>query len=89
MPVSGVILSCRPGKETQVAELARLVPGVEVHGALPDGQVIAVIEAASIQAEVDIASQLEQLDAVISVQVAYHNFEDVTQEGGADGTDEA
>jgi len=89
MPVSGVVLRCRPGNETLVAEQARLVPGVEVHGVLPDGQVVAVIEAASVHAEVDIASQLEQFDRVISVQVAYHNFEDVAQEGGADGTDEA
>lgn len=89
MPISGVVLRCRPGNEELVAGQARLVPGVEVHAALPDGQVVAVIEAASVQAEVDIASQLEQIDAVISVQVAYHNFEDVAQEGGADGTNEA
>ena len=87
MPISGVVLSCRPGKEGQVAEQARLVPGVEVHGTLSTGQVIAVIEAASVHAEVDIASQLEQFEGVISVQLAYHNFEDVAHEGGAYGTD--
>lgn len=89
MPVSGVVLNCRPGKEPLVAEQARLVPGVEVHGMLPGGQVIAVIEAVSVTAEVDIASQLEQLDEVISVQVAYHNFEDLSHEGGTDGIDKA
>ncbi|SJZ54318.1 periplasmic nitrate reductase chaperone NapD [Trichlorobacter thiogenes] len=89
MPISGVVVSCRPGREAEVAEQARLVPGVEVHGTLPNGQLVAVIEAASVHTEVDLASQLEQLDGVISVQVAYHNFEDVVQQGGADGTDEA
>ena len=88
MPISGVVVSCRQGREAEVAEYAQRLPGVSVHAALPSGQVVAVIEASSVYAEVDLASQLEQLDAVISVQVAYHNFEDVTQEGGADGTDE-
>lgn len=50
---------------------------------------VAVIEAPSVHTEVDLASQLEQFDGVISVQVAYHNFEDVVQQGGADGTDKA
>jgi len=77
MPISGVVVSCRPGSETEVAEYAQRLPGVSVHAALPSGQVVAVIEAASVYAEVDLASQLEQLDAVISVQVAYHNFEDL------------
>ncbi|MDD2501800.1 MAG: chaperone NapD [Geobacter sp.] len=89
MPISGVVVSCRPGRETEVAEQARLVPGVEVHATLPNGQVVAVIEAPSVHTEVDLASQLEQFDGVISVQVAYHNFEDVVQQGGADGTDKA
>ncbi len=89
MPISGVVVSCRPGTEGRVAEQAALLPGVEVHASLPDGQVIAVIEAASVQAEVDLASQLEQLDGVISVQVAYHNFEDLSREGGSDGIDKA
>lgn len=77
MPISGVVVTCRPGVEHQVAEQARLMPGVEVHAALPDGQVIIVIDAVSVEAELDIASQLERLDGAITVQVAYHNFEDV------------
>lgn len=89
MSVSGVVLRCRPGSETLIAEQAGLIHGVDVHAALPDGQVVAVLEAASVHAEVDLASQLEQLDGVISVQVAYHNFEDLVQEGGTNGTDEA
>jgi nitrate reductase NapD len=77
MPISGVVVTCRPGQEQLVAEQARLVPGVEVHGVLPEGRVVIVVDAASVEAEVGIASQLERLDAVISVQIAYHNFEDV------------
>lgn len=89
MPISGVVVRCMQGKEQQVAEQARQLPGTDVHAALPDGQVIVVIEASSVHAEVDIASQLERLDGVINVQVAYHNFEDLSREGGSDGTDKA
>lgn len=89
MPISGVVIRCKQGKQQQVAEQANLLPGIEVQATLEDGQIIAVIEAASVQAEVDIASQVEQLDGVIGVQVAYHNFEDLTREGGPDGTDKA
>ncbi|NJD38536.1 MAG: nitrate reductase formation protein NapD [Geobacter sp.] len=89
MPVSGVVIRCQPGSEVQIAEQAGQLEGVEVHGVLPDGQVIAVIEAVSVNAEADLATKLQQLEGAISIQVAYHNFEDVAHEGGADGTDKA
>lgn len=92
MPISGVVVKCTPGREASVAAAAGLIAGVEVHGALPDGQVVAVIEAGSVNAEAELAMQLQQIEGVLSVQVAYHNFEDVTSEqdkGGAYGTDEA
>lgn len=92
MPISGVVIKCAPGVEGRVAQAASQVSGVEVHGALPDGQVVAVIEAGTVHAEADRAMQLQQIEGVLSVQVAYHNFEDVTPEqeqGGAYGTDEA
>ena len=92
MPVSGVVVKGVPGHETRIADHVRQVPGVEVHGVLPDGQVVVVIEAESVNDEADLAMRLQQIEGVLSVQVAYHNFEDVTSEqdkGGAYGTDEA
>ena len=92
MPVSGVVVKCRPGAEQEVAAAARQLPGVEVHGVLPDGQVVVVIESDTVNGEADCAMALQQLDGVVSVQIAYHHFEDVTIEpcqGGAYGTDEA
>lgn len=92
MPISGIVIKCVPGAETEISRQAILFSGVTVHGVLPDGQVIAVIEASTVREEADLAMQLQQLDGVLNVQVAYHNFEDVTPEqdkGGAYGTDEA
>lgn len=90
MPISGVVLRCTPGTETSVAEYARLLPGVDVHAALPDGQVVVVIEAETVKLEADLAMRLQEIEGVISVQVAYHNFEDeTTEQGGEYGIDEA
>jgi nitrate reductase NapD len=48
-----------------------------VHGVLPDGQIVAVVESDTVQGEVDTVSQLHEVQEVITVQLAYHNFEDI------------
>jgi nitrate reductase NapD len=78
MPVSGVVVRCIDSRAEAVAESISGIPGVEVHGVLPDGQIVAVIEADSVQGEVDLVSQLQECADVITVQLAYHNFEDVS-----------
>ena len=77
MPVSGIVVRCLDGCADAVAGRMVSFEGVEVHGILPDGQVIAVVEADTVQGEVDIVSQLHDVADVITVQLAYHNFEDV------------
>ncbi|CAH2031859.1 chaperone NapD [Trichlorobacter ammonificans] len=90
MPISGVVVKCTPGTEASVAEHARHCAGVEVHAALPDGQVVAVIEGDTVKQGAERAMRLQEIEGVISVQVAYHNFEDATTEqGGGYGIDEA
>jgi periplasmic nitrate reductase NapD len=79
MPISGVVVTCVPGCGAVVAETMSSRPGVEVHGVLADGQIVAVLEADSVQAEVDLVSGLHDIDGVVAVRLAYHNFEDVEQ----------
>jgi nitrate reductase NapD len=76
MPISGVVVSCLPGTGSAVAERIAGYGGVEVHGVLPDGQVIAVLEADTVEAEVDLVSTLHQVEGVATVRLAYHHFED-------------
>ena len=76
MPISGVVVSCLPGCGPAVAERIQAVAGVEVHGVLPDGQVVAVVEADTVQGEVDLVSGLHEVEGVVAVRLAYHNFED-------------
>lgn len=77
MPVSSVVVTCAHGKAEGVAGGIAAMSGVEVHGVLPDGQIVAVIEADTVQEEVDIVARLHEVQDVISVRMAYHNFEDV------------
>jgi nitrate reductase NapD len=77
MPVSGIVVRCLDGCADAVAGRIALFDGVEVHGILPNGQIVAVVEADTVQGEVDLVSQLHEVQDVVTVQLAYHNFEDV------------
>lgn len=77
MPVSGIIVRCFNGCADAVAGRIAAFEGVEIHGVLTDGQIVAVIEADTVQEEVDLVSQLHEVEDVVTVQLAYHNFEDV------------
>jgi len=77
MPVSSVVVTCVQGTAETVAGVIGAIEGVEVHGVLPDGQVVAVIEAETVQEEVDVVSRMHEVADVVTVRVAYHNFEDL------------
>lgn len=79
MPVSGVVVTCVPGVGADVASRIAAVNGVEVHGLLPDGRIVAVLETDTVQEEVDLVSGLHDVDGVVAVRLAYHNFEDVAE----------
>lgn len=76
MPVSGIVLTCAAGNADAVAQRIAALPGVEVHGVQPDGRIVAVVEADTVDGEVKLVSDLHEIDGVVSVQVAYHNFEE-------------
>ncbi|MBI1920630.1 MAG: chaperone NapD [Geobacter sp.] len=84
MPVSGVVIKCRPEYVTDLSETLPRPGEVEIHGILPDGRLIAVIEADSVEGEVQVVSRLLETEGVIDVQLAYHNFEDVCESADGD-----
>jgi len=79
MPVSGVVITCVDGCSHDVAERIAAFDGVEVHGVLPDGQIVAVVEADTVDGEVKLVSAFHGLAGVAAVRLAYHNFEDQEQ----------
>lgn len=82
MPISGVVIKCLPERAAELAETLSQPQEVEIHGVLPDGRLVAVIEADSVEGEVQVVSRLMEIDGVIDVQLAYHNFEDVCESEG-------
>jgi nitrate reductase NapD len=80
MPVSGIVLTCGAGSADDVALRIAAIKGVEVHGVLPDGRIVAVVEADTVDGEVALVTELQEIEGVVSVQLAYHNFEDFEAE---------
>ena len=80
MPVSGIVVRCLGSCSDSVANQIAALEGVEVHGVMPNGQIIAVIEADTVDGEVALVTELQGIEDVISVQLAYHNFEDFEAE---------
>ncbi len=80
MPISGVVIRCRPERAEELALTLAKPDSVEIHGALSDGSLVAVIEADSVEGETQIVTGLLETDGVIDVRLAYHNFEDVQTE---------
>ena len=80
MPISGIVLTCVAARVDDIALQLATIHGVEVHGVLPDGRIVAVIEADTVDEEVALVTELQEIEDVISVQMAYHNFEDVGAE---------
>ncbi|KAA0892055.1 chaperone NapD [Oryzomonas japonica] len=79
MPVSGVVVTCVDGCAQDVAQRLAALDGVEVHGVLPDGQIVAVLEADTVDGEVRLFAGFHEVEGVLAVRLAYHNFEDTEQ----------
>ena len=79
MPVSGIVLTCGPRSVDGVALRIAAIEGVEVHGVLPDGRIVAVVVADTVDDEVAVVSKLQEIEGVDSVQLAYHHFEAVDE----------
>ena len=85
VPISGVVIKCRPECTANLAQTLARPGSVEIHGALPDGSLVAVIEAESVEEETRIVAGLMETGGVIDVMLAYHNFEDMHEESAPRG----
>jgi len=81
MPVSGVVIKCRPEAVREIEQSSQLPDVVEISQVLDDGTIIAVIATTTVDEEVAAVSGLMALDGVLDVMVAYHNFEDLVDRG--------
>lgn len=77
MPISGVVIRCQPGRAPELATTLNNVAGVDIHRIVDESTMVAVIEAESVAGEVDLTRDMMAVDGVVSVHLAYHNFEDL------------
>ncbi len=76
MPITGVVITCRPEMAADLAISLSEPDSVEIHGALPDGRLVAVIESDSVEGELEIVTRMLATEGIIDVQLVYHSFED-------------
>jgi nitrate reductase NapAB chaperone NapD len=76
MPISGVVITCQPDRAALLAESLAQPDQVEIHGRTADGSLVAVIEAATVDDEVQIVKRLLAVPGVLDVRLAYHHFGD-------------
>jgi nitrate reductase NapD len=79
MPLSGVVIKCRPELTEGLATTLAKQETVEIHGAMPDGRLVAVIESDSLEGELEIMTNMLATDGIIDVQLVYHSFEAVNR----------
>jgi len=77
MPVSGIVICCRQGCAAGVSASIDAIDNVEIHHELENGTIIAVIDTATVDGEVALVKALLEVDGVVDVRLAYHNFEDI------------
>lgn len=74
MPISGVVIRCIPEKAQPLAQILARPDLVEIHGILPDGRLVAVLEADDVEGEVALVTEILATEGVLDVQLAYHHF---------------
>jgi len=77
MVISSYVIQSLPEQSEQVAKALTAYEGVEVHEQIGDRLVVS-IEAESTDATYELATQLSQMQGVVTVNLVYCNFEDET-----------
>ena len=78
MPISSVVISCRPDIATAVESRLKNLQ-LEIHHRLDNGCLIAVLETGTVDEEVTLVKEIMETDGVLDVRLAYHNFEDLQE----------
>lgn len=73
--ICGVLVHARPEALQHVQDALRQLPGVEVHGANPDGRVVVTVEGAGDPAIVETVTRFHDIKGVLSASVVYEHSE--------------
>ena len=87
MPISGVVVTTRPEDLSPASQFLASCPGVEVHGADEQGNIVAVLETASGEEMEHLLQTVNAHPLVLHAGVTYINMEDLLEnEVAAAGT---
>ncbi len=90
MNVSGVVVRAYPESMPGVKAALEGLPGVDVYGASDDGRLVITVEETRGQALTETVLKVQDLKGVLSASMVYHYCDDdLHEEEGRDGTDEA
>jgi len=76
MNISGVMVRAYPDRLAAVRGQLEKLPGVEVHGANPDGRLVVTVEQEGDHAMADAVVRMQDLPGVLSASMIYHQFEE-------------
>ena len=76
MPISGVVITCRPEKKIPVLEELAIYDSLEIHGADDRGNIVAVLETESSEEMEQLIDRINKDENILNVGMTYLNTED-------------
>lgn len=75
--IASLLIQAWPEQIPQITAQITAIPGAETHGVGARGQVIVTLEMDSDNVLVEVMSNINDIEGVISVSLVYHQIEDV------------
>jgi len=74
MVVSGLIVYTKPESLNYVKTRLNEMNNVEIHRVIEDHKIVIVIEADTVDGEVETSKKISEIDGVLGVNLVYHHF---------------
>lgn len=79
MPISGIVISCKPEDRDQLLVQLESIASMELHGADDRGNIVAVLETTTTDEMESVMKEVSGLERVLHVGLTYLNTEDETE----------
>jgi len=84
MPISGVVISTRPGDVEAARSLLAACPGVEIHGTDDQGHIVAVLDTRTSEEMEALMRTINASPLILHTGLTYLNMEDVLEESASE-----
>ena len=76
MVVSGLLIITLPEQLEDVKKELSTINGLEIQNIIDDCKIVVVIESEIVEDGIMISREIAKMDGVLSINLAYHHFED-------------